>query len=227
MIKIEQKIITGLDNSGSKINNTKLVMEVSQIAKDIDDIDYLRMLIIYIVCFELSSKDKSTMLKSLNDEKHRQIVQNLEYLDENLVDRSKSKFRRRNKEMSKEDFIEYQRKKALNEFEIIRSEPKIVKYLKQIHLGILDHNKFPYVEQPVTKKKDKGEKKLNKGADTYQLYGEDSKGKGKEQSLLDNPRLFVFVLGGLSHHEMCSIAELQETLPAQIVPGSNEIITPK
>jgi len=49
-------------------------MEVSQLAKDLTDVDYLRMLIIYISIFELSSKDKSTMLKSLSDEKHRTIV---------------------------------------------------------------------------------------------------------------------------------------------------------
>jgi syntaxin-binding protein 1 len=74
LINLEQKIITGLDGKGNKVNNTKLVMEVSQLAKDLTDIDYLRMLIIYISIFELSSKDKSTMLKSLNEEKHRTIV---------------------------------------------------------------------------------------------------------------------------------------------------------
>jgi len=74
LINLEQKIITGLDGKGNKVNNTKLVMEVSQLAKDLTDVDYLRMLIIYFVCFELSTKDKATMLKSLNDEKHRTIV---------------------------------------------------------------------------------------------------------------------------------------------------------
>jgi len=74
LINIEQKIITGLDQKGVKVNNTKLVMEVSQLAKDLTDVDYLRLLIIYLCVFELSSKDKSTMLKSLNEEKHRTIV---------------------------------------------------------------------------------------------------------------------------------------------------------
>lgn len=45
--------------------------------------------------------------------------------------------------------------------------------------------------------------------------------------MLENPRIFVFVIGGLTHHEMCSITILQETLNAQIIPGSNEIVTPK
>jgi hypothetical protein len=46
------------------------------------------------------------------------------------------------------------------------------------------------------------------------------------QDVIDNPRIFVFVIGGLSHHEIVSIANLQETLNAQIIPGGNEIIKP-
>lgn len=46
-----------------------------------------------------------------------------------------------------------------------------------------------------------------------------------ESDFLDKPRLFIFVLGGLSHHEICSIAELQNELRVQIIPGSNEILT--
>mmetsp|Transcript_2080 Transcript_2080/g.3135 ORF Transcript_2080/g.3135 Transcript_2080/m.3135 type:complete len:144 (-) Transcript_2080:538-969(-) len=74
LINLEQKIITGLDQTGSKLNNTKLVMEVSQLAKDLTDVDYLRMLIVYFSCFELSTKDKSTMLKSLSEERHRTMA---------------------------------------------------------------------------------------------------------------------------------------------------------
>jgi len=49
---------------------------------------------------------------------------------------------------------------------------------------------------------------------------------GNEDSdILENPRLFIYVIGGLSHHEICSISEMQQTFKAQIVPGSNEILT--
>jgi hypothetical protein len=77
-------------------------MEVSQLAKDITDMDYLRLLIIYFSCFELPTKDKSTMLKSLTDEKHRTIIRNLEYVDDNFCDKGDCKFKRRNKEHTKE-----------------------------------------------------------------------------------------------------------------------------
>ena len=49
-------------------------MEVSQLAKDLTDVDYLRLLIVYFSSFEMSAKDKATMLKSLSEEKHRYIV---------------------------------------------------------------------------------------------------------------------------------------------------------
>lgn len=77
-------------------------MEVSQIAKDIPNLDYLRLLIVYLCCYELSAKDKSTMLKSLPEERHRTIVKNLEYLDERLVCKDNTKFRRKLKTHSKE-----------------------------------------------------------------------------------------------------------------------------
>ena len=40
-----------------------------------------------------------------------------------------------------------------------------------------------------------------------------------------NPRLFTFVIGGMSHHEVVSISNLQQELAAHIVPGSNEIFS--
>ena len=45
------------------------------------------------------------------------------------------------------------------------------------------------------------------------------------KDIYDNPRLFVFVAGGLSHHEVVSISNLQSEIPAQIIPGSNQIIS--
>jgi len=41
----------------------------------------------------------------------------------------------------------------------------------------------------------------------------------------NNPRLFVYVTGGISHHEVVNIANLQKELNAQIIPGSNEIFS--
>jgi hypothetical protein len=42
------------------------------------------------------------MLKSLPDEKHRTIIKNLEYVNDNFCDKGDCKFKRRNKEHSKD-----------------------------------------------------------------------------------------------------------------------------
>lgn len=54
----------------------------------------------------------------------------MEYVDERLASDGKNKFRRRYKEQSKEVFINYQRLRAKNDFEILRSESKICKLLR-------------------------------------------------------------------------------------------------
>jgi hypothetical protein len=185
-------------------------MEVSQLAKDITETDYLRLLMIYFRCFEFSKNDRSTLLKSLPQDKHRQIVQNMEYIDESLVDKGSNKFKRRIKEQSKEDHIEYQRLRAQSEYDVLRMEPVLCTLLKQMHNSSLDTSEYPYVEEPKsTKKKDK-EQKLIKGA----IDNRHDSLKKDGGSYLENPRLFAFVLGGLSHHEMCSISELQKNLKA-------------
>mmetsp|Transcript_3092 Transcript_3092/g.5205 ORF Transcript_3092/g.5205 Transcript_3092/m.5205 type:complete len:149 (+) Transcript_3092:881-1327(+) len=148
-------------------------MEVSQLAKDLSDEDYLRLLIVYFCHFELTSNDKATMLKSLNQESHRKIAQNLEYLDEKLVSSSSNKFKRRFKEQPSDSFIEFQRLRAQSEFDILRSETKICWLLKQLHFNQLDTTAYPYVEPPSqeTSKKQNKQKKVAKGAANINAFG--------------------------------------------------------
>ena len=42
-----------------------------------------------------------------------------------------------------------------------------------------------------------------------------------------NPRIFTFVAGGLSHHEIVSLHTLETELSCQVVSGSNQIISPR
>jgi hypothetical protein len=65
----------------------------------------------------------------------------------------------------------------------------------------MDEKVYPYVEPPKSAKKDKKEKKPNKGAE--KMTSADG-----EHDMLENARIIVYCVGGLSHHEMCSIADL-------------------
>ena len=200
LISLEQDIITGVDAKYAKMNNTSLVKEISQINKLVRDVDYVRLLMIYFICYDLNKKDKDTLLKSVPNENHRQILQNLEYLDAEATTEGK-KFRRRRADMTQEQMLEYQRRSSQSDYENIRSEPLICELIKQIQDKKIDTQKYPYVVQKVEQVK-KAPAKAKRGAK------DDTESKFDRQDVIDNPRIFVFVIGGLSHHEIVSISNL-------------------
>jgi len=72
VVDLEQTIISGLKGiTSSQVNNTSLVKEVSQICKKLQPKDYLRLLMVYFAVFQLSQKDKDTMLKSAGRENYK------------------------------------------------------------------------------------------------------------------------------------------------------------
>lgn len=142
------------------------------------------------------------MLKSLSDENHRTICKNLEYLAGFLVTDDSSKFRRRFNPHSKERDVEYRRQGAASKWNILRTEPELCTLLKAMHNGTVDHKLYPYVEQPKEQKSKKDDiKKAQKGAKLLTATADAA-------SALENPRLFVYTIGGLSHHEICQAAVL-------------------
>ena len=63
---------------------------------------------IYFCCYDLNKKDKDTLLKSIDNDSHRHIILNMEYLDENMSD--KKILKRRQEELSNDAYNEYARK---------------------------------------------------------------------------------------------------------------------
>ena len=78
------------------------------------------------------------------------------------MDDGKNKFKRRFKEQSREKFIDFQRLRAQNEFEILRNETKICRLINNIHTKTIDKTIYPYVEPPKESKKDKNKDKDSK-----------------------------------------------------------------
>ena len=62
------------DGKKKPISNVALVKAISQISKELNPRDYLRILMIYFVCYDLRSGDKQTMLKSFSKESYREIL---------------------------------------------------------------------------------------------------------------------------------------------------------
>ena len=109
VIQLEQTIISGIEGtSQNKASNTSLVKQVSQISKELNPKDYLRLLMVYFSVFELSEKDKDTMLKSCGKENYKETIRNLVYLDHSQA--IAQKFKRKLPEMTAEEFNDYLRK---------------------------------------------------------------------------------------------------------------------
>lgn len=97
--------------------------------------------------------------------------------------------------MAPEQYNDYTKRLAASDYEILRTEPKVCTLIRQIHEGTIDHKKYPLVADRSVKKAAKAEGK-RKGESEF------------ERQPMDNPRILVFMFGGLSHHELVSIANL-------------------
>ena len=60
---------------------------------------------IYFACFDLAPKDKNTLLKSFQKEQHREIIQNLDFIDASLA--TATKFRRKHPIMTAAELQDY------------------------------------------------------------------------------------------------------------------------
>lgn len=108
---------------------------------------------IYFTCYDLARKDRDTLLKSVENESHRTILHNMEYLDQDMLSSENKKLKRRREEMTTEQFNDFSRRLAASEYEILRSEPVIVQVIRSIHENTLDTKAYPYIgEKPEPKK---------------------------------------------------------------------------
>ena len=95
--------------------------------------------------------------------------------------------------------------------------------------GNLDDEKYPYEGERAPRRE--GNKRLGRGGDTLLLNNNRKAAKAQRKKenneSATNPKMFLFVVGGLSHHELVSISNLKKESSSQIIPGSNQIISPK
>lgn len=111
--------------------------------------DYVRLLMIYFVCYELIKKDRDTLLKSVESESHRTLLSNLELLDPTMENK---RFRRRQDEMTTEQYNDYTKRLAASDYEILRTEPKVCTLIRKIHEGTIDTKKYPVIADRSVKK---------------------------------------------------------------------------
>lgn len=129
MVQLEQLIISGLKGTkNTRASNTEIVKQVSQISKELQPVDYLRLLMVYFITFELTKKDKDTMLKSISKSNFKDVITNLGFLDENVE--AANKFERRAPEMNNEEFHRYLQLLSEAQFDILKCEARICKLIR-------------------------------------------------------------------------------------------------
>lgn len=214
LISLEQKIITGIDEAGREVSNIDIIRGITKISKDLSREDHTRLIIQYLICYELAEKDRYNMVTSIQNDAFEQILENLPYVFPQY-DEGK-KLQRRVPKMEEADFSVYRKKIDESSYDILRSTPKLSKIAIDAYNEELDSDAFPFIGDVPDGGKRKGK------------MGKQRRRDRDISDILQNPRVILFVIGGLSHHEIVNLHKLQDegTVQCQIIAGSTSITRP-
>eukprot|EP00347_Sterkiella_histriomuscorum_P013160 403365781 len=213
LIEFEQSIISGVSDQGQTLSENFIAKELTKIIKILGRAeDKLRILSIYLLCYALPDADFKTVLSLVETQEEKNVLKLIR--DYNKQEPVK-KLKRTYPQLSNSEFNEYKRKYA-NEiqemYDILRTQPQIVKLAKEALNNQLDTRVYPYC----------GDEKLmdsqrNQAAAKWARHDRDND---------NDERLIISVIGGLSHYEICCLQNLDKINGSQnLVLGSTQIIT--
>ena len=136
------------------------------------------------------------MITSIQDDAYEAILENLPYVLPEFEDGKK--LQRRIPQISEGDFSAYRKQLDESNYDILRSTPKISRIAIDAHNDELSEESFPFIGD-VPKKMKKSRKKQKARKEDKDIA-----------SILQNPRVILFVIGGLSHHEIVNLQKIQE-----------------
>lgn len=221
LIKTEQMIISGLNDNGKEITNKEILKAIEGIYRNLEPIDHIRLLMIYFVCYEIPDKDMETLLSTLNGDYH-DACKNLSCI---LGSSNSGLIRRRVEVMGKSEYRDYSDQLANTDYEILKSIPEIAKLAQLAQENTLDQGLYPYI----------GEQPENMNRFGHSKVNGFSKMKGKLRKRWQNKgnnsapesKLMIFVIGGLSHHEIVSLNKLQDEqeINCTVIQGGSQVFT--
>eukprot|EP00344_Euplotes_crassus_P010731 CAMPEP_0197000166 /NCGR_PEP_ID=MMETSP1380-20130617/5172_1 /TAXON_ID=5936 /ORGANISM="Euplotes crassus, Strain CT5" /LENGTH=495 /DNA_ID=CAMNT_0042417361 /DNA_START=399 /DNA_END=1886 /DNA_ORIENTATION=- len=214
LISIEQKIITGVDELGREVTNIDIIRGITKISKDLTREDHTRLLIQYLTCYELSEKDRYNMITSIQNDAFEAILENLPYFFPEFEEGKK--LQRRAEKISESEFSTYKKKLDESDYDILRSTTKLSKIAISSFNDELSEVEFPFLgDAPAI-------------TSNAKRRGRQRRDNNDISNILSNPRIILFVLGGLSHHEIVSLQKIQEegAVQCQIIAGSSYINRP-
>ena len=223
LIRIEQMIISGIDDSGKEVTNKQILKSIEGIYRELDLSDHIRLIMIYIAWYEIPEKDLNTLLSTLNHKYHDAWI-NMKYFG---ADWDSGPIRRRVEVMSENDYRDYNDRLASTNYEILKSTPTIAKLAMLWNEGTLDQGNFPFLgEVPETANRF-GHSKVNGFS---KMKGKlRRRWQNKKDTDAPDKKLLIFVIGGLSHHEIVSLNKMQEEneIDCMIIQGGNQVFTGK
>ena len=143
LISLEQKIITGVDETGKEITNSDIIKGITKISKDLKREDHTRLITQYLWAYELSEKDRYNMITSIQNDAFEQILENLPYVVPEIEDGKV--LQRRCPKISESDYSTYRKKLDESSYDILRSVPKLSQITIDTFNDNLNSDQFPFV----------------------------------------------------------------------------------
>jgi syntaxin-binding protein 1 len=223
----EQNMAMGEDASGTKIKNVINMITPLLSNASVDLQNKLRLIMIYIITQEgIKTSDRQTLMKVAKIEPAMEAtIANLTNLGVRLTKgakdgkkKSKAKATRRDSDVP---------------FELSRYEPFAKALLYDLTEGTLPAEAFPYSgEQPsgagpsaAPTAGGTAGKSMRTGAGPKHKWADNRKGAAKEE-LAVQPRVILFVIGGMTYSEMRVAYEVAAATNHDIFIGSTDTITP-
>ncbi|CAK90839.1 unnamed protein product (macronuclear) [Paramecium tetraurelia] len=203
--ELEQALATGTTKQGNQTKSDQLYQEVLFMlqSKIIQDTDKIRLVLIILLTVQMPEYERKQILEKITDLKPFYGLQKLGF------DFDKMKSNRITKNINKESRLLAKQKLSQMTLELQRHTPEIEKLLNDL----LNENKF----------------------NTVTLYGQNSSQKyanaqqslrSKKEEQVEQISVCIFILGGISHSEVCAIRNYYSNKLKQVFIGSTQILSP-
>jgi len=231
LIRLEQEIITSVDEKGKEIDPKAIASTISKLSEffpNLSEENKLRIYLLYLANYEVPKKDAKQLEDKFTNEKYKKILRKVELLGYKTSDTSHP--RRRTPKIDTIDFEAFKQRMEQSQMASTMYIPKVAKVAMEASRKSLPLSEFPFIgdapKDYVMKKEVKTSgTSIKKGVLTTSLYNSD---KNSEEFWLQ-PRIIVFVVGGISYQELTMLFKMQQErkINCPLTVGSNCIIDPK
>jgi syntaxin-binding protein 1 len=232
LFEIEQSIISGVTESGDEVGNRDIEKNLGSLFsefKSLSSEDLLRVILMYQANYTVPRKDIDTLSKSLSED-NKDIIDKMVWLGlgNKMVDSKKPQ--RSSPKLSQEDFQLFKEFSEKSKGFVPRYLPRLARMVIEASKKELSSTEFPFAGEPP---EDYGKKAMPKSLGISLKKGKAGVAVMSEEKssgdIYAQPRIILYVIGGICHQEITSILRLQQTkhINCPITLGGDCILTPR